>query len=267
MEITRTVGFDTPDQRATRIVREMYGHDHATALGQPFWLIEEDDDEAMQIAAKIGPPNCEPECAVAVLFHADGQWLEVWRRPGEVLRVGRRNEMTGLRNLVDEEREWVWTGERYHPYPRGEWPMFREATEAEAVAARAYVFDNTGIEPNPYVAAQGTIALSIDEGEGKAVRVGGGGACGTSDACPVVMFDADGEPIGMVKADNGDVRLGEGRDANGYRRVEVARQEGVAIASPSSKTAYGLIGPEEVTRAGGARTNDPLDPADGGAAR
>lgn len=267
MTVTETIDFEQSDQSATAIAREMYGADNPYLRAVAFWLIPPSESEPQQIAVKMGSENCEDRCEVGVLYYVGDQWAEIWRRPVDILRVGVENEITGLKNLIDAEREWTWTGEFYAPFPQGPYPASRQPRPEELAAVQEYLLNVgfAGMSGSTTVdGSLGATVLDLKEGDEVAIPVADP-TLAVAQSVPVVFLDGEGRAIGHAVSLGPDVRVGEGVDGNGFRLVEVAVPDGVVIQSVSEMEddvagdstpgpMRGEVLPEPVTRAGSPRT-------------
>lgn len=258
--VTETVDFDGYDRKATGVARAMYGKQFSHIEGKSVWLIDPDEASPQQVVFKMGPPNCEPDCQVGVLYYVGDTWLEIWRGPGKSIQLGEVNPDTGLRDIWDGERVWVWDGQAYMPLPRGDFPQIRELTDEEADNAKAYVREQYGLNPDAPLNVMSAFNIDLKDGKGTAVRINTPAVCeGISGACPVVFIDGDDVPMGMVRAINGDVRPATSKDVSGYNRIEAQLTDGVAVISPKlGKEDSGsyLIQKQPVTRAGDVREEE-----------
>ena len=247
---TETIDFKKPDRDATNIARQMYGKTYAYVAAERFWLIKPEEGTNDQIAVQLGQnEGCAGDCEVAILYHTDNGWADIWRESGETIGLGPVDEMTGLKSVVHANRAYDWDGKNYYPMPVGDIPKFRPASEAEMKLAVGWIKDNLGLPDSAGPPEISVVDMDLKSGDEKALMLQGTAFCGNAE-CPVLIVDGD-EILTALTSVGPDVRQGTGlRDTQGYRMVEVMRPLKIDVVSPASgKVAFDL-GPEPVVRAG-----------------
>ena len=247
---TETIDFENPDRDATTIARQMYGQRYPWVSAQRFWLITPEEGKNDQIAIQLGQTeDCAGECEVAILYHTENGWAEIWREEGDSFGLGPVNEITELKSVVHDNRTYDWDGKNYYPMPFGDVPKYRPASEAEMQLAVDWIKENMSL---PDAVAPPTISvvdMDLKDGDEKALMLEGTAFCGM-DECPVLIVDGD-EVLTKVDSLGPDVRVGTGlRDTDGYKMIEVGRPMSIDVVSPGSGQVATDLVAEPVIRAG-----------------
>lgn len=256
------VTFEKENQEATNIARQMYQPEFSYVSAQRFWLRDPAPNAIDQIAVKIGQGiSCKEDCHVAVLYHTGGEWAEVWRGEGKMIELGQVDEITGLKSIFSDNREWRWGGEKYEPALYGRYVSDRPATEAEMRIATDWIKANYADEMHnidaPKIATRDVNLMSGDE---KLISISDRFICGNGP-CPVLVVDKD-KLLHQFWAIGPDAGISDGRtDQNGYRLIEIQTAQDVSVVSPSTGEVVRHILPQEVIPAGTRRVFTSAPPA------
>ena len=247
---TQTIDFDKPDEDATAVARAMYGKRFAHVAAKRFWLIEPKDGMSDQLAVQLGSRKpCAKDCEVAVLFHTDNGWANIWREKGDSLAIGELDELTGLKSIIHEGRAWEWDGKNYFAMPYGDVPKYRQASEDEMKLAIDWVKANLNLPETVAPPNLSVVDMDLKSGDEKAIFLQGTAFCGNSE-CPVLIVDG-GKVLTRVDSLGPDVREGKGlRDPKGYKMIEVMHPTTVDIVSPGNGQVALTFGAEPIVRAG-----------------
>lgn len=252
------VTFERENQAATQLARKMYQPEFSYVSAQRIWLREPAEGAIDQVAVKLGfGPNCQRDCRVAVLYHTNGEWAEVWRGGGKTVALGQISELTGLKSIFADNREWTWGGAKYEPSLYGGYPPRRAANEAEMRLAvewlNANVPDVAGTADAPKIEA---LDVDLMNGDETLVFLQGVSVCGNAE-CPVLAVD-DGKVLHQFWAIGSDAGIADGRtDQAGYRLIEVQTAQDISVVSPSTGEVTQHIRPQEVIAAGTPREEVP----------
>ncbi|MBB4000107.1 hypothetical protein [Aureimonas pseudogalii] len=248
------VTFDKENQEATNIARAMYQPEFGYVSAQRIWLRDPAEGAIDQIAVKIGQGvSCSEDCHVAVLYHTDGEWAELWRGEGKTFELGQINEITGLKSIFADNREWSWGGAKYEPSLYGGYPPRRPANEAEMRLATDWIKANYADELHNIDAPQITaLDVNLMTGDEKLIFIFDLTICG-NDACPVLAVD-NGKVLQQFSAIGPDAGIADGRtDQNGYRLIEIQTDQDVSVVSPSTGEVVQHILAQDVIPAGAKR--------------
>lgn len=256
------VTFEKENQTATNIARAMYQPEFGYVAAQRIWLRDPAPDAVDQIAVKIGNGvSCSDNCHVAVLYHTDGEWAELWRGEGKTIELGQVNEITGLKSIFADNREWSWGGAKYEPSLYGGYPPKRPANEAEMRLATdwikaTYPNDMHNIDAPRIM----TLDVNLMNGDEKLIFISDLFICG-NDACPVLAVD-NGKMLHQFSAIGPDAGVADGRtDQNGYRLIEIQTAQDVSVVSPSTGEVVEHILAQDVIPAGTPRVVASAPPA------
>ncbi|WP_026358846.1 hypothetical protein [Aureimonas ureilytica] len=248
------VTFDKENQEATNIARKMYQPEFGYVSAQRIWLRDPAPNAIDQIAVKIGQGvSCKEDCHVAVLYHTNGEWAEVWRGEGKTFELGQVDEITGLKSIFSGNREWNWGGAKYEPSLYGGYPPERPANEAEMRIATdwikaTYPNDMHNIDA-PKIT---TLDVNLMNGDEKLISISDLFICG-NDACPILVVD-DNKLLQQFWAIGPEAGVADGRtDQNGYRLIEIQTAQDVSVVSPSTGEVVEHILAQDVIPAGSKR--------------
>ncbi len=247
---TQRIDFKQPDRDATSIARSMYGEKYPHVVAERFWLIDQDEGAVDQLALQLGQhERCAGDCEVAVLYHTENGWAEIWRETGRTIGVGEMDDITGLKSIVHANRSWEWDGQNYYPMPVGDVPEYRQATEGEMQVALDWIKENLSLPDSVAPPNLNVVDMNLKDGNEKAIFIQGTAFCG-NDECPVLIVDGD-EVLTEVSSLGPDVRQGTGlRDTKGYRMVEVMHALSIDVVSPGTGQTVMEMKAEPVVRAG-----------------
>lgn len=256
------VRFDKENQDATNIARKMYQPEFGYVSAQRIWLRDPAPNAIDQIAVKIGQGvSCSDDCHVAVLYHTNGEWAEVWRGKGKTIELGQVNEITGLKSIFADNREWTWGGAKYEPSLYGGYPPERPANEAEMRIATDWIKATYPDDIHNIDAPKITVRdVNLMNGDEKLISISDLFICG-NDACPVLAVD-NGKLLHEFWAIGPDAGVADGRtDGNGYRLIEIQTAQDVSVVSPSTGEVVEHILAQDVIPAGSKRIIAKAPPA------
>lgn len=245
------LSFEKNDTDAVNIARRMYGRKFNYVKAIRVWL-EEPNDDPEQLFLKVGNGrNCDKDCYNIALFFNE-RWLEVYRRPATdnlgLTTVG----PVGMKSIVEDGREWTWTGSSYWPQVDGTRLKERQATENELNTVNTQLGENidavtaTSFGP-PNVIVYDTI---LKTGGEKIIVVLSPYYCGQS-ACPVFIVNDKGQSFRQIYSLEGAIGISKTiRDKHGYRGIETSSRDGVTVISPSTGAILETIKPQPVAIAG-----------------
>ncbi|WP_062213168.1 hypothetical protein [Aureimonas sp. AU12] len=249
------VTFDKENQEASNIARKMYQPEFGYVSAQRIWLRDPAPNAIDQIAVKIGQGvSCKDDCHVAVLYHTNGEWAEVWRGAGKTIELGQVHEITGLKSIFSDNREWTWGGAKYEPNIYGvNRPDRRPANEAEMRLATDWIKE-TYPDDLHNIDAPDITALDVNlmNGDEKFVYINDLYICG-NDVCPILVVD-NGTVLRQLWSIGPDAGVADGRtDQNGYRLIEIQTAQDVSVVSPSTGEVVEHILAQDVIPAGSKR--------------
>lgn len=245
------LSFDKSDTAALNIARRMYGRDFSFVKAVRVWL-EEPNDDPEQLFLKVGTGrNCERDCYNIALFFNE-QWLEIYRRPATdnlgLTTVG----PAGMKSIVEDGREWIWTQTNYAPSVNMDGVTERKATEEELQLVNKQLGEDIDAAtatsfgpPDVYV-----YEMTLKTGGEKVIVVNSPYYCGQG-ACPAFVVNGQGQSFRKIYSNDGAIGVSKTlRDEHGFRGIETVTRNGVAVISPATGAILETIKPQPVVIAG-----------------
>ncbi|EPX84004.1 hypothetical protein Salmuc_01779 [Salipiger mucosus DSM 16094] len=199
-----TISFVEGDNGgALGAAQSKYGRSQAMSTA----IMDLDDDGNAEIGVRFDDTCSGGRCDHAILYFSGNQWQEILDTTTSSLAVGRTKQQ-GVRHIFgDRNVQWSWMNGVYEPRP-AEFTEIEEISEPSGSLSRAEAADPDVRELSKVTRER--VDLNGDGSLESVVKSKIIPDCTGTNACPVLVFDADGNKVADLISNAARLGIGDG---------------------------------------------------------